>query len=135
LGILPPNSPDWFFSNYEYIMNDFAMWDSNGNVCEYHENFCICRPTGAATYTDYEDCLAQMSAIPRYSAACGHGTNQHQPLAGNPSWKHHFMAAIVPEIHCKQHIGPENITPDGEGTVKCVDSIECSTQFPLAADQ
>jgi hypothetical protein len=140
MGIAPSNSLNWLFSNNEYIMNDFTIWDdSNGNICEYHENICICRPAGAATYTDYKDCLAQMSAIPRYSVACGHGPKPNQPLAENPSlsckWKHDFMAAIVPEIHCKQYIGPENITPDGEGTLKCVDGIECPTPFPLANDQ
>jgi hypothetical protein len=106
MGIIPSNSLAWYETNFEYIINDSAMWDSNGNICEYHEKVCICRPAGAATYTNYEDCFAQMSALPRYSAACRHGPNQHQPLAGNPSltctWKRDFMAAIVPEIHCKQ---------------------------------
>jgi hypothetical protein len=121
----------WLLSNFGYIVNDFEidMWGI-GNICEYHEN--ICRPAGAATYTDYEDCLALIRALPRYSAACG----PNRPLAGNSlgcKFKHHFMAAIVPETHCK-HIGPEN-TVDGEGDLKCVDIMECPAQFPQAAYQ
>jgi hypothetical protein len=113
---------DCLSSNFEYIVNDF--------VAEYHGNISICRPAGAATDTDYEDCLAQISAIPRYSAACG----PNQPLAENSlnyKWKYHFIIAIVPETQ-RKYIGPET-TPDGKGSLKCFDIIECPDQFPQAS--
>jgi hypothetical protein len=124
LEILPSKAMAFLASNFGYFVNDFDMWGV-GNICEYHEN--ICRPAGAATYTDYEDCLAQIGALPGYSAACGPNrplagnSLGYRPLAGNSlgcKFKHHFMAAIVPETHCK-HIGPE-YTPDDMGVLKAL---------------
>lgn len=101
-------------SNRGYLVNGFVVWGV-GNICEYHEN--ICGPVGAATYTDYEDCLTQIGALRRYSADCG----PDRPLAGN-SLGCTFMAPIVAETNCK-HIGPEN-TLDRKGALKYVDIME-----------
>jgi hypothetical protein len=120
---------DWYFTNFEWITNDFEM-RGIGIICEYHDNICICRPAGAAVYTDYEGCFTHIGAIPRYSAAYG----PKQPSALNSlscRWKHHFVAAIVPETHCK-HVGPNTL--NGEGALKCL-VIYCLYQFSQAVNE
>ena len=125
LEIVPSKTMAWLASTCGFIANDFEMWGID-SICEYHE--MICRPNNFTTYENKEDCLNQIGQLPKHSVACG----PDRAFAGNSlgcKFKHHFMAPLEPENHCK-HIGPE-YTPDGEGALKCVDAIECPIDFPL----
>jgi hypothetical protein len=127
VDILPSPGMAWLAQQFGIVTSNFDKWGAAA-ICKYHTEYCEGTPQQG--YVDEITCLASISALPTYSAACG----MDRPLGGNSlgcKFKHHFMAPLVPENHCA-HIGPE-FSPDSEGQLKCVDIIECPNAFPPSA--